>query len=146
VSTHNPNTSWLVSLLTAGLTGASWKAMLLGSGWNPATADVTYRADLTSIEVTGTGYTAGGVAVTGVTVLDLTDTVGIDFDDVAFGTVDLSGVAAIAVYVDTGSSATDLIVGIDTFDTPATTAGGGTFTYRPTASGFILATPGDLAP
>jgi hypothetical protein len=46
---------------TLNLSAGNFWAMLLGTGYTPSPSH-SHRSDLTAFEVTGTGYTAGGVA------------------------------------------------------------------------------------
>ena len=46
------------------LTADSFKVGLLGSGYTPDLTSDTFWSDISSHEITGTGYTAGGAAVT----------------------------------------------------------------------------------
>jgi hypothetical protein len=91
-------------------------AMLVGSGYTPNYDVHEFRSDVTS-EVTGTGYTAGGIAQTGeLTTLDATNHwLKIDADDADFGTLTVSGIVGMVLYVVTGSAATDYLVSMHTF-------------------------------
>lgn len=130
---------WLESIF-AGLDTATVKAMLLTDSY---VVDLTdqYRADVTASEVTGTGYTAGGVAVTGLAVTrdDANGRLVVVLDDVSFGTIDVANIGAIVLYVDTGSSATDVLIGIDVFGTTSAT-GSDTYTYLVNTDGFMWVT------
>lgn len=109
-------------------TGKTLKAMLVGSGWTFNKQTHEFRSAVTG-EVSGQGYTAGGIPITGVAVqLDTTNSrVEIVGDDVNFGTLTVNGIAQLVVYTDTGNAATDRIVGVHTFasESPA----GENFTY-----------------
>jgi hypothetical protein len=120
---HGPT---LADMVGDYLTGATVKAML-AAGYTP-NPDHDFRDDVTG-EVTGTGYTAGGITLTGVTATydAATNRVKVDADDAAFGTVTLSGVTAIVVYLDTGAAATDRILTAHTF--PAQSPTGVPFSY-----------------
>lgn len=91
-----------------------------------------YRADVTT-EVTGTGYTAGGVAQA--FTLDALDTTGnrqtITLTNLtsAWTTATISAVGAI-VYANIGTSATDILIGyVDFGGTVSSTAGSYSVTY-----------------
>jgi hypothetical protein len=107
------------SALTSYLTGKTVKAMLVGSGYT-FNKDHDFRDDVTS-EVSGTGYTSGGIALTSVSVTydTVTDRILLEADDADFGTIDTGPVAAIIAYVAIGSSATDLLISYHSF-TPQT--------------------------
>lgn len=49
------------------LTGDTWKFMLVGSGYTPDTSGTghQFKSDLGANEITGTGYTAGGITLDG---------------------------------------------------------------------------------
>lgn len=108
--------------------GAVLKAMLVGAGWTFDKHTHEFRSAITG-EVTGQGYTAGGTTITGVAVqLDTVNSrVEIVGDDVNYGTLTVSGISQIVVYIDTGNAATDRIVGVHTF--PAESPAGENFTY-----------------
>lgn len=130
---------WLTSQF-ASLTSATIKAMLLVDH----TPDVTdsHRADIVADEVSGTGYTAGGVTVTGVSVTedDTDGWVTVDCDDVAFGPVDILNITAIAFYISVGSPSTDVLICVDVFDATDASAAD-TFTYRVPDDGIMTITP-----
>lgn len=134
---------WLTTLLGGYVTGTV-KLALLGrdsGGALYAQDPVThhYWSDVSSHEVSGTGYTPGGQAVTGLAVTqdDADQRVTIDFDDVDFGTLTLSpdSICAAVLYLDTGTPATSVLLGADVFgDTPTA---GTAFTYVVSTEGFI---------
>ena len=118
---------------------ATVKALLVGSGYTFNKDTHVYRSDITG-EVTGTGYTAGGVAVTAVTTAyDATnDRAVLDAADVAFGTVTLTGVTGIVFYVDTGTATTSRLISYDSFASQS--PNGVTFTYTVNAAGIVTLT------
>lgn len=86
----------------------SFKALLVTASYTPSNAHV-YRSSITN-EASGTGYTAGGVAVTqAVTQDDPNNRVDVDFDPVQYDNVTLT-CRAMVIYKDTGSAATDTLV------------------------------------
>lgn len=100
----------------AYLSGKTVKAMLVGSGYTFDKDAHDFRDDVTS-EVSGPGYTAGGITLTGVAAqLDAANhRVEVVADNANFGTVTLSGVTQIVTYFSTGSAATDRIISVHTF-------------------------------
>lgn len=92
---------------------ASFKCMLMTAVPSEANLDAwVNRSDVTG-EATGTGYTAGGVAVTAtVSAVDTTNNrVSITFSNLAPGwTSSTISAAAAIVYVNTGTSTTDKLV------------------------------------
>lgn len=115
--------------------GVTLKAMLAGSGFTFDKDVHNFRDDVTS-EVTGTGYTAGGITLSGVTITQDTasDRVKLDANDADFGTLTVSGITQIVVYISTGSAATDRIVSVHTFT--ASSPSGVNFTYQWHANGI----------
>lgn len=92
-------------------------------------------------EVTGTGYTTGGVTVTGVAAVDTATGVALTCDVVDFGaSLTLDGwVGGIVFYVDTGDAATDQIVSADVFESERQIeAIGSPVTYTPAEEGFVV--------
>jgi len=136
-------TNWVYTTVNDALTGATVKAMLLGkdtggTDYVQDNATQSFRADVTAFEVAGTGYTAGGVAVTGLTITAPGD-VHLIVDDIDFGTLTLTvdSISAVVLYVDTGDPATDVLIAADVF--PAVALGGAdNFTYVVAADGFVL--------
>lgn len=116
-------------------TGVTLKAMLVGSGFTFDKDAHNFRDDVTS-EVAGTGYTAGGVTLSGVTVTQdaANDRVKLDAADADFGTLTVSGITQIVVYISTGSAATDRIVSVHTFTSASPS--GVNFTYAWHADGI----------
>lgn len=90
---------------------ATLKAMLVDSNYTEDLDAHEFKSQVTN-EVTGTGYTAGGVALSGPTIIydPATNTTRVDAADANFGIVTLSDVAGIVVYVDTGDPATSILV------------------------------------
>jgi hypothetical protein len=119
------------------LTGATVKAMLVGSGYTP-NVDHDFRDDVTG-EVSGTGYTAGGITLANVIVTyDATNNrVKIDADDAAFGTVTLTGVTGIVTYISTGAAATDRIISAHTFTSQSPNAVPFTYQWHADGVGYI---------
>lgn len=77
-----------------------------------------FRDDLTN-EVTGTGYTAGGVAFTATEVTLATGTLTYDFADTVYTTVTISDAMGGAFYFNVGTAATDMLIGMQDFVTAA---------------------------
>jgi hypothetical protein len=112
---------------------ASFKCLLLSSVPSEANLDAWVdRADVTG-EVTGTGYTAGGVAVTcTVGAVDTTNNrVPVTFANLAPGwTGSTISAAAAIVYQDTGVAANDrLVTMVDFGGTVSSTAGNYSVTF-----------------
>lgn len=125
----------------------TFKLTLHTNAWVPANSTNEVFADVTSELATGFGYTAGGVALTGVA---LTQTAGVVKFTAAASVFTAAGGSIPAFRygviraVGTLNAKVDPIVGYflgdsTPADVPATTAGN-TLTVTPSASGFISAT------
>lgn len=80
----------------------TWKVALYNSTWSP---DVGSTLGYSSgNEVTGTGYTAGGQALTNVTITRTGGQFLMTADNVVWTSSTLSDVAAVAIYSDTATS------------------------------------------
>jgi hypothetical protein len=121
--------------IAAPVSGYSLKAILV-DGYTQDLTDDTL-SDVIAFEVSGTGYTTGGVAVTGVAISTDTGagTVSITFDPVDYGAVDIPSITGLVLYDDTG----DTLVAVDIFAAVDATAATN-FTYTPHADGFVLLT------
>ena len=75
-----------------------------------------FRDDVTD-EVAGTGYTAGGVTVTGTEWTIATGLMTYDMTDTVFSTVTLTGVMAGIFYFNVGTAATDQLLLLQDFVT-----------------------------
>lgn len=86
------------------------KVMLVDSSYVPDIDLHADRADVTG-EVTGTGYTAGGQALTNpsVTQDNTNDTAVFDADDVTWGTSTITARGAV-LYKSTGTASTDTLI------------------------------------
>jgi hypothetical protein len=101
--------------LDAALTGGvdfdtdSFKLMLVTSTYTPDKDAHQDRADVTN-EVSGTGYTSGGAAVSvTVTQDNANDRVDIDFASVTFSSSTITAAGAV-IYKSTGNAATDTVI------------------------------------
>lgn len=118
----------VLDMVSDYFTGTALKAMLIDGTFAFDKHVHDFRADVTG-EVSGAGYTAGGVSMTGVAVQQDTGNSRVEVvaDDTSFGTLTVSGIAGLVVYTDTGNAATDRIVGVHTF--AAESPSGENFTY-----------------
>ncbi len=117
------------------------KAMLTTSTYTPAQDTHRYKSSVTN-EVTGTGYTAGGVTLTGKTVVydAATNTLTLDCDDPAWAASTITA-RTILFYKDTGVAATSPLICFDTFAADASSTAAA-FTYQVAAGGIAqLTTP-----
>jgi hypothetical protein len=109
----------------------SFKIILVTSSYAADKDAHTKRSDVTN-EVTGTGYTTGGVS-TAVTVTKDTanDRVDIDFADVSWANATITAAGAV-IYKTTGSAAADNLVAFMDFGSDITSTNG-TFTVDVTS-------------
>lgn len=114
---------------------ATIKAMLTTASYT-FDKDHEFRSSVTSGEASGTGYTAGGISLTGVaSSYDSTNNwTAIDADDAAFGTVTLTAVTGMVLYVSVGSAATDILISYHSFASQSPSAV--PFTYQFDAAGI----------
>jgi hypothetical protein len=116
-------------------TGSTVKAILLTSSYTPNQDTHRYKSDLSG-EAVGTGYTAGGQAVTGKTVTysATSNTATWACDSPAWPTTTVSA-RYLAFYVDTGTSTTSPLISYVDFGLDVTSTGG-TWTYPVPAAGI----------
>lgn len=115
------------------------KMMLLDTNHSNNIDSQEFIDDISANEVSGTGYTAGGVTITGLSaVADLTnDRAELTFDDVVFNAGGGSLTASYAViYDDTGTPGTSRILAIFDFG-GSQTATNDNFTVSPDAEGAV---------
>ena len=114
----------------------TFKCMLVTASYSPNLETHTNKSDVTD-EVSGTGYTAGGEALTNVTMTsssDGTGTIKWDADDVSWTSSTLSNVRAGVIYDDTVTN-DRLIAYIDFGGSFSTTSG--TFQIQWNAAGIF---------
>jgi hypothetical protein len=102
----------------------TFKAMIVTSAYTPNKATHTKRSDVTN-ETSGTGYTAGGVAVTATVTKDTVNhRVDITFSDPSWATSTITG-RALVLYKSRGgaSSADELIAYVDNGSDVSSSAG-----------------------
>jgi hypothetical protein len=109
------------------------KELLVTDSYTPDFTVHDFRDDVTN-EVTGTGYTAGGVTVTGTTITVSAGILTFDMDDTLYTTVTISNAMAGIFYFNVGSSATDQLVLLQDFVTAAS-ATAANFTIQHAAGG-----------
>lgn len=93
------------------------KVILFTNTGNASTLSLTYLSEITSTEVSGTNYTAGGATIGSITVTESTGTATVDGNDVSW-TVSATGfnnARYAVVYKSTGSTATSPIIGLIDF-------------------------------
>ncbi|GAB3863315.1 hypothetical protein GCM10028801_30650 [Nocardioides maradonensis] len=127
---------WLEDVMTAELGSAVIKVMLVTSSYVQSSTD-HYRADIAD-EISGSGYTAGGLTATGVTLTPGTGTVTLSCDQIDFGALGATDIAGAIFYISTGSSATDRLLAADLFG-PVDTSAISSYTYVPDPTGLMIA-------
>lgn len=113
------------------------KVMLCTSSYTPSQGTHTYRSSITN-EITGTGYTAGGATLGSKTATKSSLVVSLDAADTSWTTATITARYAV-IYKDTGSSATDPVLGYVDFGADAT-ATAGTFSITWDSTGIIVYT------
>lgn len=112
------------------------KLMLTTSGYAYNVNTDRYQSVVTN-EVSGTGYSAGGVALTGVTVTDSGGLYTLDANNVDFGTLTVTGIQIAVLYDSTpGSAATNPLIWLCDFGA-ASSPGGVDFQIAFNASGIF---------
>lgn len=115
--------------------GKTLKAMLT-LGYSPNVDTHNFRSNVTG-EISGTGYTAGGVTLTGLSItrVDADDRTKIDTDNPLWTSSTLTA-DGIVFYIDTGLASTDVVIATFTFTSASST--NGNFEYVIPAGGFFL--------
>ena len=93
-----------------------------------------FRADILA-EVTGTGYTLGGVVITGTEVTLAAGTLTYDSADPSWAASTIANAMAAVGYTAVGSAATDQLIWLSDFVTAASSSNG-TFTVQIAAAGW----------
>jgi len=117
----------------------SFVVALLGSGYTPSVNSDDTWSDISANEISGTGYTAGGAALAGVTVTRSGGTVTFDANDVSWTSSTITAkYAVIAKKAGASLAGTDLLlayVELETGSTVSTTNGTLAITWN--ASGIF---------
>lgn len=117
---------------------AALGALLVTSSYTPNYDTHEFRSDITN-EVTGTGYSAGGIALTGegITLDTTANRLKIDAADADFGTLTVTGITGLVIYVVTGSSATDNLVSFHSFSSQSPSGVNFTYAFHADGIGYI---------
>lgn len=115
------------------------KAMLCTSTYAPNQDTHRYKSSVTN-EVTGTGYTAGGVTLANKTVVytAATNTLALDADDPSWSTATITA-RYLVFYIDTGTASTSPVLAYVDFGADVSSTAG-TFTYQIPAAGLATFT------
>jgi len=102
----------------------SFKVMLVTSAYTPNKDTHTKRSDVTN-EVSGTGYTTGGVAVTASVTNDTAnDRIDISFSDPSWASSTITARAAVIYKSRGGASSADELIGYADFGSDVTSTSG----------------------
>jgi hypothetical protein len=112
------------------------KVMLVTSAYTPSSAH-DFRNDITN-EVTGAGYTTGGLALANKTVTVVGNSGVFDADNLTWASSTITARGAV-IYKDTGNSATDNLIGYVDFVTDQSSSNGD-FTIQWNAGGILTLT------
>lgn len=101
--------------------GADWdadtfKMLLTTSSYTPSLSSHQYKSSITN-EVTGTGYSAGGVTLTTRSSSESGGVTSLVSDDATFSTVTISATRYGVIYRDTGSAGTSALIALVDFGT-----------------------------
>ena len=119
--------------------GESWEAednkvLLVLDAYTPNFDTHDFRDDITN-EATGTGYTAGGIALTGTEVTLASGLLTLDATDSAWASSTIANAMAAVGYFNVGSAATDSLWFLSDFVTAVSTTNG-TLTVQWHSSGI----------
>lgn len=92
----------------------TFHVMLLGSGYTPDDTH-RYQSDIAAQEITGTGYTAGGQALSGVQTSYSSNTLTLTAANIAWANSSISAQYAVIVDVTPGSAAANPLIGYVNF-------------------------------
>lgn len=99
------------------------KAALLKSTWTPNIDTPVFFGDVNASESSGTGYTAGGVTLSGIAITqdNTNDRAVLDANDISIASTTISDYRYVAIYKSTGNNATSPLIGyIDLLGTKST--------------------------
>ena len=121
--------------------GESWEAednkvLMVTDTYAPNFDTHDFRDDITN-EVSGTGYTAGGTALTSTELTINSGTLVFDAADVSWASSTIASAMAGVYYTNVGAAATDQLVLLSDFVTAASTTNG-TFTIQWAAGGIAI--------
>ena len=124
----------LIDTLGESLEAEDNKVLMVTDSYTPNFDTHDFRDDITN-EVTGTGYTAGGVAITSTEVTLASGVLTFDGADVSWASSTIANAMAAVHYTNVGSSATDQLILLSDFVSAASSSNG-TFTIQWSASGL----------
>ena len=121
--------------------GESWEAednkvLLVSDSETPDFTADDFRNDVTANEVTGTNWSAGGVALTGTEITLSSGVLTFDATDVSVASTTITSAMASVLYTNVGADTTDQLVMLHDFVTAVSTSNG-TFAIAWNASGLM---------
>lgn len=111
------------------------KVLMVTDSESPNFDTHDFRADIAA-EVTGTGYTAGGAAITSTEITLSSGVLTFDGADVSWSSSTIANAMAAVGYTNVGSAATDQLVWLSDFVSAASSSNG-TFTIQWAAGGIF---------
>lgn len=123
----------LINTAAQSMEAETHKELLVQDAYTPDFSVHDFRDDITN-EVTGTGYTAGGVTVTGTEITVSAGILTFDMTDTLYTTVTISNAMAGVMFFNVGTAATDMLVLLQDFVTAAS-ATAANFTIQHAAGG-----------
>ncbi len=121
--------------------GGTFKVALMSNAYTPNSDTQNFWNQISSQEVTGAGYTAGGITLTSKTATrnDGTDQITLDAADVSWPNSTITNARHAVVYRDTGTPSTSYLVAAYDFGVDKSSSND-TFTFTINAAGLIILT------
>lgn len=127
---------WLTGATTESLEAEDNRITLISDSATPNFDTMDFWDDLSANEVTGTGWSAGGVALTSTEVTLSSGLLTFDAADVTASGTTISNAMAAVLRTNVGSNATDQLVGLWDF-VSAVSSSNGPFTIQWAAGGLV---------
>jgi hypothetical protein len=124
----------MIDTLGESLEAEDNKVLMTTDSYTPNFDTHDFRNDITN-EVTGTGYSAGGTAITSTEVTLSSGTLTLDGADVSWASSTIANAMAAVLYTNVGADTTDQLILLSDFVSAASSSSG-TFTIQWSASGL----------
>lgn len=131
----------LIDTLGESLEAEDNKVLMVTDSETPNFDTHDFRNDITN-EVTGTGYTAGGTAITSTEITVSSGTLVFDSADPSWASSTIANAMAAVGYTNVGASSTDQLIWLSDFVNAASSSNG-TFTIQVASGGWFTI---DLTP
>lgn len=125
----------MIDTLGESLEAEDNKVLMVTDTHTPNFDTHDFRNDITN-EVSGTGYSAGGAAITSTEVTLSSGTLTFDGADVSWASSTIANAMAAVLYTNVGADTTDQLILLSDFVNAASSSGG-TFTIQWSASGLF---------